>query len=81
MIPFDLHVLSTPPAFVLSQNQTLQKIGAGFLKASQIETVIVSNHSCIQFWHAAHNLAFLFSSGRHAFLLGLPLLCFLKDHF
>ena len=26
MIPFDLHVLSTPPAFVLSQNQTLQKI-------------------------------------------------------
>ena len=22
--PFDLHVLSTPPAFVLSQNQTLQ---------------------------------------------------------
>ena len=24
--PFDLHVLSTPPAFVLSQDQTLQKI-------------------------------------------------------
>ena len=24
--PFDLHVLSTPPAFVLSQNQTLRKI-------------------------------------------------------
>ena len=23
--PFDLHVLSTPPAFVLSQDQTLQK--------------------------------------------------------
>src|SRR6478735_4608634 len=23
--PFDLHVLSTPPAFVLSQNQTLRK--------------------------------------------------------
>ena len=23
--PFDLHVLSTPPAFVLSQNQTLHK--------------------------------------------------------
>ena len=23
---FDLHVLSTPPAFVLSQDQTLQKI-------------------------------------------------------
>ena len=24
LIPFDLHVLSTPPAFVLSQDQTLQ---------------------------------------------------------
>ena len=24
--PFDLHVLSTPPAFVLSQDQTLHKI-------------------------------------------------------
>ena len=23
---FDLHVLSTPPAFILSQNQTLRKI-------------------------------------------------------
>ena len=23
MLPFDLHVLSLPPAFVLSQNQTL----------------------------------------------------------
>ena len=25
-IPFDLHVLSTPPAFILSQDQTLVKI-------------------------------------------------------
>ena len=25
VVPFDLHVLSTPPAFVLSQNQTLRK--------------------------------------------------------
>ena len=24
-IPFDLHVLSTPPAFILSQDQTLIK--------------------------------------------------------
>ena len=24
-VPFDLHVLSTPPAFVLSQNQTLRE--------------------------------------------------------
>ncbi|MCL4440194.1 MAG: sporulation protein YunB [Firmicutes bacterium] len=26
IVPFDLHVLSTPPAFVLSQDQTLHKI-------------------------------------------------------
>ena len=25
MIPFDLHVLGTPPAFVLSQDQTLRQ--------------------------------------------------------
>ena len=25
-VPFDLHVLSTPPAFVLSQDQTLNKM-------------------------------------------------------
>ena len=25
IVPSDLHVLSTPPAFVLSQNQTLRK--------------------------------------------------------
>jgi hypothetical protein len=24
-LPLDLHVLSTPPAFILSQDQTLQK--------------------------------------------------------
>ena len=28
-IPFDLHVLSTPPAFVLSQNQTLHEKNHG----------------------------------------------------
>ena len=27
-IPFDLHVLSTPPAFILSQNRTLHKKNA-----------------------------------------------------
>jgi hypothetical protein len=44
-----LHVLSTPPAFVLSQNQTLQKILVLTFKVSQIETVVVPNHSCIHF--------------------------------
>ena len=28
-IPFDLHVLSTPPAFILSQNRTLHKKNHG----------------------------------------------------
>ena len=26
LLPFDLHVLSTPPAFTLSQDQTLHKM-------------------------------------------------------
>jgi hypothetical protein len=30
--PFDLHVLSTPPAFVLSQNQTLRENGSSRTK-------------------------------------------------
>ena len=30
LTPFDLHVLGTPPAFVLSQDQTLKKL---YLKA------------------------------------------------
>ena len=29
--PFDLHVLGTPPAFVLSQDQTLKKVFNLFL--------------------------------------------------
>ena len=34
--PFDLHVLGTPPAFVLSQNQTLQKkLRVNFVSAIQ----------------------------------------------
>ena len=41
-IPFDLHVLSTPPAFVLSQDQTLQDILE--LSASSF-FVVVSNQS------------------------------------
>ena len=38
--PFDLHVLSTPPAFVLSQNQTLRKEFASTrLRAEKFLTV------------------------------------------
>ena len=40
-VPFDLHVLSTPPAFVLSQNQTLRrKFEPGLLKTRQILTIL-----------------------------------------
>jgi hypothetical protein len=34
-IPFDLHVLSTPPAFVLSQNQTLREKRMGIHPAQR----------------------------------------------
>ena len=41
-IPFDLHVLSTPPAFVLSQNQTLrEKFAPMPLKHWQNLTILV----------------------------------------
>ena len=41
-IPFDLHVLSTPPAFVLSQNQTLRKEFASTLLRGE-ENLTVHN--------------------------------------
>ena len=34
--PFDLHVLGTPPAFVLSQDQTLKKLYLNSFPAAQI---------------------------------------------
>ena len=42
--PFDLHVLSTPPAFVLSQDQTLRKefrIRFGALDGPQVRIPIL----------------------------------------
>ena len=35
LTPFDLHVLGTPPAFVLSQDQTLKKL---YLKAEALKS-------------------------------------------
>ena len=35
--PFDLHVLGTPPAFVLSQDQTLKKLYLKHFSAPQIK--------------------------------------------
>ena len=40
--PFDLHVLSVPPAFVLSQDQTLHKF------------VSPSRSLCFEIWFIAH---------------------------
>ena len=37
-LPFDLHVLSTPPAFVLSQDQTLHKSFSALRKAQSKQT-------------------------------------------
>ena len=37
LTPFDLHVLGTPPAFVLSQDQTLKKLYLNDLAAAQIK--------------------------------------------
>ena len=38
IVPFDLHVLSTPPAFILSQDQTLNKM---ILKRSRATIVLL----------------------------------------
>ena len=37
LTPFDLHVLGTPPAFVLSQDQTLKNLYLNYHKAAQIK--------------------------------------------
>ena len=39
-IPFDLHVLSTPPAFILSQNRTLHKKNAKRHRQMTLKTKI-----------------------------------------
>jgi hypothetical protein len=56
VVPFDLHVLSTPPAFVLSQNQTLRKnlepeslltTGQSLRPSSLTKRKLKSDHSCL----------------------------------
>ena len=41
--PFDLHVLGTPPAFVLSQDQTLKKCYLNSFRCSNLFQVICSS--------------------------------------
>ena len=50
--PFDLHVLCTPPAFVLSQNQTLRQknqthLSVGLFKASSSITKSTKTALCV----------------------------------
>jgi hypothetical protein len=55
--PLDLHVLSTPPAFVLSQDQTLQE---NLLCSTRTRFLVIDadlrvrNHSCVVPLPAAH---------------------------
>ena len=55
--PFDLHVLSTPPAFVLSQNQTLRKCLHGTPPPKSSEATDTRNgpdkdrSDSAEFWH------------------------------
>jgi hypothetical protein len=41
LVPFDLHVLSTPPAFVLSQNQTLRESFSPPAKGGKVPAFIL----------------------------------------
>ena len=56
--PFDLHVLGTPPAFILSQDQTLRISSAGFRPPSDDPQVTCFFHSFARFSHLSL-LAFL----------------------
>ena len=40
LLPFDLHVLGTPPAFVLSQDQTLKKL---YLNSFELKSNFLNN--------------------------------------
>ena len=51
--PFDLHVLGAPPAFVLSQDQTLN---VDRIKISHRENLIILSE---QLWRCFHRLMFL----------------------
>ena len=51
--PFDLHVLGTPPAFVLSQDQTLHKI---YEKSDLLNFFASMFANCLQIQQAAFAL-------------------------
>ena len=45
---FDLHVLSTPPAFVLSQDQTLRKIISEPFEGSLLTLIFLTRAWCVR---------------------------------
>ena len=59
LLPFDLHVLCTPPAFILSQDQTLNFCLIFFL----IQTFRLVFAFSYLFWTVLCPLGFIFSKG------------------
>ena len=47
--PFDLNVLGTPPAFILSQDQTLEKYLSVFRRSSSFRVLLLAIYSCTTF--------------------------------
>ena len=47
--PFDLNVLGTPPAFILSQDQTLEKYLSVFRRLSSFRVLLLAIYSCTTF--------------------------------
>ena len=47
--PFDLNVLGTPPAFILSQDQTLEKYLSVFRRLSSFRALLPAIYSCTTF--------------------------------
>jgi hypothetical protein len=59
--PFDLHVLSTPPAFVLSQDQTLQTRKERSISRSPLRTLL-SSYELFDLFEGTDCFYFLFSN-------------------
>ena len=64
--PFDLHVLGTPPAFVLSQDQTLQKKLCHFNEEDDSLMISFETLASLSHW-----LSLLFSFQRPSFSLAV----------
>ena len=72
LLPFDLHVLCTPPAFILSQDQTLNFCLIFFL----IQTFRLVFVFLFIFWTVFCPLGFIFSKG-YCLFFNVLFFCFL----